>query len=213
MDEYESILIDRCIKNRYDFLEDFEKQKIAGLTKQLAKKDTQNDFPSYEERRAIVKSAVEKYMKTNAAIVPGGFVDFRLRELYFYVEQMVDLGAELFLKEKEYEEFTYLLSVFVSEKECREEVLHLLWQNNSIRLINKRGRDITEKYEREFYDAARDKGIGQEDLAISAVISAAPKKLVFHSPPPQSPLRETLEKIFEGKCRICPGCNICKKNS
>lgn len=210
MEEYEDILIDRCIRSRYDFFEDYEKERIGFLTKKLAKENGSGEYPDYSARKAFVENAVKDYLDNNETIVPGGFVDFRLRDVYYFVEQMVDVGADLFLKEKEYEEFTYLLRVFLSEKESREEVLHLLWKDGQIYLINKRGRDVTVKYEKEFFEAAKEKGIGQEDLAISAVISAAPQRLVFHCAPENSPLKETLMKIFEGKCKVCTGCNICK---
>lgn len=212
MDEYEPVLIERCIKNRYDFLEEYERDRIYAITKKLAKDSEGEEFPGYEKRRSAVRAAVEKYLITNNTIVPGGFVDFRLREVYYNVEAMVAAGADAFFKEREFEEFTYLLSVFISEKESREEVLHILWEKGKIRLINKRGRDVTVKYEKEFYPAAYKKGLGEEDLAISAVISAAPGRLVFHSPPPSSPLKETLEKIFEGRCKVCTGCSICKNS-
>ncbi len=211
MEEYEGVLIERCVKNRYPFLDNKERERICHITKALAKADAEGTFPSYNERFEFIKSAVEGYLLKNDSIVPGGFVDFRLREVYYNVEEMVARGADRFFDEKEFEEFTYLLSAFVSEKKPKEATVHILWQNGRVRLLNKRGRDVTEKYEKEFYSAAVKKGLGEEDLAISALISAAPEKIVFHSPPEKSPLKEAVEKIFEGKCKLCTGCNICKK--
>lgn len=210
MTEYESILIDRCVKSRYSFLDEAEKKRISEITVEIAHREQDGGFPSYRERFERVREAAEKYLAENGTIVPGGFVDFRLREVYYSVEEMVARGAEQFFDEKELEEFTFLLSVFVKEKKPREDIIHLVWDNDSLRLINKRGRDVTDKYEKEFYPAAVKKGLGEEDLAISAVISAAPERLVFHRPPVSSPLKETLEKIFSGRCKTCTGCNICK---
>ncbi len=212
MEEYEDVLIDRCVRNRYDFFESHEKERIASLAKKIAKESGSEAFPGYQERKAFVEDALQDYLENNDTIVPGGFVDFRLRDVYYFVEQMVDEGADMYLKEKEYEEFTYLLSLFIAEKESSEEILHILWKNEEIRLINKRGRDVTVKYEKEFLKAAGNKGIGKEDLAISAVISAAPEKIVLHSAPENSPLAETLMKIFGEHCKACKGCNICKNS-
>lgn len=211
MEEYEGVLIERCVKNRYPFLDNSERERICHITKALAKTETDGVFPSYNERFEFIKNAVESYFLKNESIVPGGFVDFRLREVYYNVEEMVARGADRFFEEKEFEEFTCLLSAFVSEKKPKEAVMHILWQNGRVQLLNKRGRDVTEKYEKEFYSAAVKKGLGEEDLAISALISAAPEKIIFHSPPEKSPLKETVEKIFEGKCKLCTGCSICKK--
>ena len=211
MNEYEGVLIERCVKNRYPFLDNSERERICHITKTLAKAEENLLFPSYSERFEFIKDAVRDYFLKNNSIVPGGFVDFRLREVYYNVEEMVARGADRFFEEKEFEEFVCLLSAFVSEKKPKEAVIHLLWENNRIRLFNKRGRDVTEKYEKEFYSAALKKGLGEEDLAISALISAAPERIVFHSPPEKSPLKETVEKIFDGRCKSCTGCNLCKK--
>lgn len=209
MDEYEAVLIDRCIKARYSLCDEAEKKRIGEITRAIAK--SEDEFsPSYSERLRDVKDAVEEYFLKNNTIVPGGFVDFRFKEVYYNVEEMVEKGAEKYFTEKELEEFTYLLSVFVSEKKPKEEKMHVVWQREGVRLLNKRGRDVTEKYEKEFYVSALKKGLGEEDLAISALISAAPGELVLHCPPEKSPLKETLEKIFEGRIKTCPGCRICK---
>lgn len=211
MEEYEDILIDRCVRSKYDFLEGYEKERVAALAKEAGQKGDAL-FPSYDERKALVKSEIRKYFTESDKIVPGGFVDFRLRQMYDMADAMTDKGADIFFKEKEYEEFTNLLSIFITEKESREEVLHVVRRNDKITLLNKRGRDVTEKYEKEFYSAAKEKGIGKEDIAISAVISAAPKRLIVHLSGEESPLKEALAKIFAGRCKICPGCNICKND-
>lgn len=210
MNEYEAVLIDRCVRQRYAYSDKDEQEAISNITKTLAKSE---DIPlPYSERLEHVKAAVEEYFLKNDTIVPGGFVDFRLREVYYNVEELVELGAQKYFDEKEIEEFTYLLSVFVSEKKPREECMHIVWTDGNVRLYNKRGRDVTDKYEKEFYAAALKKGLGEEDLAISAVISAAPERLVFHNSPAASPLKETLNRIFDGRCKTCPGCDFCKKD-
>lgn len=209
MQQYEPVLIDRCVKSRYSLSDKYEQEAISRITKEIAK--SEGFSPSYSERLAFVTKAVEEYFLKNDTIVPGGFVDFRLREVYYNVEELVDIGAQKYFDEKELEEFTYLLSVFVSQKKPMEECIHLVWTDDGVQLYNKRGRDVTDKYEKEFYAAALKKGLNEEDLAISAVISAAPEKLVFHNAPPSSPLKETLNRIFDKKCKSCQGCDFCKK--
>ncbi|MBQ6794769.1 MAG: putative sporulation protein YtxC [Clostridia bacterium] len=209
MEEYEAVLIDRCIKARYSLCNEKERKRIGEITRAIAKSEDEF-FPSYSERLKDVREAVEDYFLKNDTIVPGGFVDFRLKEVYYNVEEMVEKGAERYFAEKELEEFTFLLASFVAEKEPKEDKIHVLWQKSGVRLLNKRGRDVTEKYEKEFYLSALKKGLGEEDLAISALISAAPRELVLHCPPEKSPLKETLVKIFEGRFKVCTGCRICE---
>lgn len=209
MDEYEGVLIERCVRARYSFLEPYEQIKVLKNAKELSKRCDNCDFPPYRERKRSLYNEIKKYLKENTTIVPCGFVDFRMRDFYYYAEAMTAKGADMFFDEREYEEFAYLLSVFISEKESREEVIHLVWNPDGIKLLNKRRRDVTDKYEREFIIAAKEKGVTGDDLAISAVISANPAKLLLHKPP-ECPLSETLQKIFGTRCSVCTGCNICK---
>ena len=206
MDEYEKALIERSVKQNYAYLDIYEQNRIAEKSLTLARED----LTSYEKRRASVKEKVKEYLNECGSIVPRGFVDFRMRELYYTVQEIVQKGADLFFDEKEYEEFVRLLSILVSEKEISEAVLHILWKGENVVLLNKRGRDVTDKYEKDFLYAAKEKGLKSEDLAISAVISANPEKLIIHSEKP-SPLKETLVRIFGERAKVCTGCNICKK--
>lgn len=209
MDEYEGVLIERYVKANYSFLDKDEQDAILAEAKTVAKECEGEEFLSYEKRRQRVKSRLLKYLEESMFVVPCGFVDFRFRDVYFWVEKIVTAGADIFFEKKEYEEFTYLLSMFVATKECKEEIIHVVWKDG-VHLYNKRGRDVTKKYEKEFFNAARKNNLSQEDLVISAVIAAAPKKIVLHSPP-ASPLAGALGKIYAGNCKICKGCNVCKK--
>ena len=110
------MLIDRCIKARYSLCNEKERKRIGEITRAIAKSEDEF-FPSYSERLKDVREAVEDYFSKNDTIVPGGFVDFRLKEVYYNVEEMVEKGAERYFAEKELEEFTCLLASFDAEKE------------------------------------------------------------------------------------------------
>ncbi|MGM9551023.1 MAG: sporulation protein YtxC [Clostridia bacterium] len=205
MEEYESQLIDYFIKTTYPFLDENEKTIVKDYAMEERKEN-------YHERRKMVKGAVWEFLRENREIVPKGFVDFRLREMYKYAEKFVFLGAERFFNQKEYEEFINLLSLFIEEREPKEKLLHVIWDKGVVRLLNKRGRDVTEKYQAEFINAAKECDAKSEDLAVSAIISVAPEKVVLHLPPEASPLSSTLKKIFKENAYVCTGCNMCKRS-
>lgn len=211
MNEYEPVLLEKSVKARYGYLEREERRQITANAKAVAKSEEEGEIPTFSARRERVRGKITEYLKSTDAVVPCGFIDFRMREMYYWAEKIAEKGADLFFEKKEYEEFTYLLSIFVAEKETLEEVIHLLWTNEGIKLLNKRGRNVTKKYEKDFFEVGREKNVSEEDLAISAIIAAAPKKLVIHNPPKNSPLAQTLMKIFEGRSVVCSGCGMCKK--
>lgn len=209
LDEYEKVIIERCVRSAYPFLDDYEQKEIATITCDVAKNEICDEFPCYKNRKEFVKDKVREYLEEIDEIIPCGFADFRLRELYDYAGIMVDKGAKLYFDQREYEEFIRLLGLFVTAREPKEEVIHLLF-DDGIKLVNKRKRDVTKKYEREFLHTADKKGATGEDLAISAIIAAAPERLIIHKPPKASLLAKNLENIFSDRCSICKGCSICK---
>ncbi len=212
MNEYEKILLEKSVKIRFGYLEKEEREEITLIALKNAESEDGGEFPSFSQRRKAVKDNVLKYLSNEKSVVPCGFVDFRMRQMYHWAESIVQLSADMFFDKKEYEEFTYLLSMFVAEKQPIEECIHLVWKNADVKLFNKRGRDVTKKYEREFLEAAKEGNISSEDLAISALIAAAPSKLVMHKPPENSPLAQTVKKIFGERQCVCDGCAFCEKD-
>lgn len=210
MEEYESVIIERFVKANYSFLDPGETDGIIAEAKIIAADDSGCDFPSYNNRKEILYEKILEYLEDNKTIVPCGFVDFRFRQMYFWAERIAARGADIYFDKREYEEFTYLLSLFVSTRECKEEVIHIIWEDGDPHLYNKRGRDVTKKYEKDFLQSPKRDELTEDDLAISAVIAASPERLVLHSPP-DGPLSGALCKIYLDRCKICPGCNICKK--
>lgn len=212
MDEYEPKLVDRSIELNYSFLERWEIDEIENIAHRLEWEDGNGEYPSFAEREAIVRKKLEEYLAVEKSVNPRGFADFRLKELSAYAEAIASNAADCYFAEKEYEEFVELLSIFISSRPSIEKTVHVLWKDGSVRLYNRFKRDITAKYEADFYEYSQSRGANDEDLAISALIAAAPERVILHLPPSSSPLAKTLKKIFGENCEICKGCSFCKKD-
>ena len=210
MDEYEPVLIEKSVERNYGFLDRDEVGRIVQIAHSLEWTNDKSDiYPSFSEREALVRGKITEYLKNENAVVPRGFADFRVRELSAFAEAITFEAAESYFAEREYEEFTSLLSMFISVRPSLEKVVHVVWKDGGIRLFNRFKRDITDKYENEFLPYSEANGAKDEDLAISALIAAAPERLILHNPP-SAPFAKTLEKVFEGRCTICTGCEFCK---
>lgn len=208
--EYESVLIERQVREDYSLLDEYEKKEIIKEAQLVSEEYGTRLFPDKSTRKAEIEREVYRFLLENDTVIPRGFVDFRYRDLYFYVEKIVEEGAKRYFDKQEYEEFIYLLSMFVNSREKKEKTIHVIWDKEKVYLYNKRGRDVTDKYQKDFIGAAKKKNLNYEDLAISAVIAASPETLILHTPP-KTPLSEALQKIYEGRVKVCNGCPICKK--
>lgn len=212
MDEYEPLLIEKSIEKNYGFLERDEIEKIGEIARTLEWSNDKNEiYPPFVQREALVRARALEYLSDGNAIVPRGLADFRIRELSVFAEAISFEAAESYFARREYEEFTELLSMFISVRPSMEKAVHVVWDDGRIRLFNRRRRDITAKYENEFLPLSEENGAKDEDIALSALIAAAPEKIVLHSPP-DSPFAETIQKVFEGRCTVCRGCDFCKKD-
>lgn len=204
--EYEAAVINAAITESYPFLEDWERRQIEKYAIEEQKSDAGT------RHREEIYTAVKAYLQDNDKIIPRGFADFRLPNLTGYITRLVRKSADRFFDEAEYEEFIALLRMLIEARETKESVIHILWEGSDVRLLNRRGKDVTEKYEGEFLLSAAACDAKSEDLAVSAIISAAPEAVMLHNEPLSSPLGQTLRKLFGDKCSICTGCNICKKH-
>ncbi|MCD8048167.1 MAG: putative sporulation protein YtxC [Clostridia bacterium] len=211
MEEYEPKLIEKCVYDSYGFLDREETDRIMEIAREMEREGGAEPCPSFAERESMVREAAEEYLKEEKAIVPRGLVDFRIKELSMFAEFIAGSAADAYFAEQEYEEFTSMLAMFMEVRPKLERALHIVWNEGEIKLFNRVGRDVTEKYTAEFIKYAEERGAGAEDLAISAVIAAAPEKIVLHCPPEASPLAGALEHIFGEKCEICHGCNFCER--
>ena len=212
MDEYEPLLIEKSIEKNYGFLERDELEQIGEIARKLEWSNDKNEiYPPFVQREALVRARVEEYLSDGSAIVPRGLADFRIRELSVFAEAISFEAAEDYFARREYEEFTSLLAMFISVRPSMEKVIHIVWEDGKIRLYNRRRRDVTDKYETEFLPLSEENGAKEEDIALSALIAAAPEKVVLHSPP-DSPFAETVKKVFEGRCAVCGGCDFCKRD-
>ncbi len=200
MDEYEPRLIAGKIKSDYAGLDADEKAAILQKARRLEiAQDDKAPYLSFSGRERLVRKKVEEYLKTADSIVPRGFADFRIKELSDLAGIIADAAAEAYFARREYEEFAEVLNLLVTTR-SGEKVLHVCWEKGRVKLYNRFCRDVTEKYEAEFKRFAG-RGASDEDLAISAVIAAAPKKIVLHSPP-DCPLANAIRQIFGERCTV-----------
>lgn len=211
MDEYEPRLIEEKIRRCYSYLEEDEKNAILLAARKIEiEQDEKAPYKSFSERERLVRLKVGEFLKNQESLIPRGLADFRIKELGIAAGIIVDYAAEAYFTKREYEEFAKALNFLVTTR-SGEKVLHIVWSGERVLLYNRFKRDVTDKYEAEFVKFAGDNYASEEDLAISAVICAAPEKIVLHSPP-DCPLANALQQIFGDRCKVCGGCKFCKKD-
>ena len=146
----------------------------------------------------LIKKEVASYISTGHINVDG-VVAFRLEqykeELRFTVELLVD---EMSVK-KSYDEFIGLMKYFTEIQEPVTDTVVLTENSGEYSLTDVSGNPIDLRFDEEFADELMPIGLSGEDILISNLMAAMPRKIIFKDLDRGKPVINTISRIFEGR--------------
>ncbi|MEG6520804.1 putative sporulation protein YtxC [Desulfotomaculum sp. 1211_IL3151] len=214
LNHWEKAIILDIIRESYFFFNEDEKKTIFQYSQDYA--NGLKVFPGRMERldrkNFIIKRLVE-FLEQNNSLVIDGFVRFRLKDYINEIKETVDQAVDDFLMEREYKEFIQLLKYFVEIQDTKVDVVNvLLNRKGTYQLLDQKHEPIDSEFLEGFILDVMDNEINYEDLLISALITIAPNKIVFHCGShlkPQTTI-DTIKHVFEGRVNECTGCKLCQ---
>lgn len=214
INNYETKLVKKIIKDLCLYLTDYEKAQVYDLADKIIKKeDNAGDCIFYKQSRKtrIIKKIIN-YLKTENIIIIDGFVKFRLNEYMKELYDIVEKAIEEYITEKEYNEFIKLLRYFVEIQEPKIDIIHILTAKDGGYILMDSEKNIINC---EYYDDIKpeliDSEINQDDILISNLITIAPKKIYIHNVEgfTNKELIKTIRNVFFDRTEICKNCDIC----
>lgn len=192
----EGQLLYKITEHEFPFMPQSEKLEVynIALKNSLPEEDNILGTMLYNRRKALIEESALDYLKENSYIILNGFINFRLEEYKNELKKLCRNAAEEFSALREYDEFLNMLRFFVSVQAPKEKTVHVIKKGNELRIFNKRHKDITDYYAEEF--AFSSEGFTSEDIALSALISIAPKKIIIHDKKENDKIYETLSSVF-----------------
>ena len=192
----EKHLIYKITENEFPFIPESDKRQIYSIALKNASPESDDIVKTmhYNRRKALIEESTVEYLKNNRRIIISGFVNFRLDEYKNELRKLCQNAAEEFSALREYDEFISMLRFFVSVQLPKESLVHVMQKNGTLRILNKHKKDITDKYSNEFAFSPED--FTHEDIALSALISIAPKSIVIHDEKENNKLYETIASVF-----------------
>lgn len=204
---YEEKIIKQLINYNYFYFEDYEKNIILQNCIKNIESDENNEKNIIKVK---IYKEIKEYIKDNKTINLEGFIYFRIKEYFNYLDNNVDTAVSQFVIEKEYTEFISLLRIYVKSRKTDYNLLHLIYINGESILIdeNKNIVSVTEN----IYNAKylSDISFSSNDVALNTLLTLLPKKLEIHLIDNEDEFINTIKLIFEDKISICRDCNICK---
>lgn len=179
----------------FDFIKPFE--LIKHEAEEVAECIT-SDEELKNKRVKILSREIQSHLSSGHINIDG-LVAFRLekykQELCFAAEYFID---ELSAK-KSYDEFIGLMKYFTDIQTPATDTVILTESCGEYKLTDTSGNPVLLKFDEEFADDLAPIGLSKEDLLISNLMAAMPKKIVFNNVDTDKPIINTISRIFEGR--------------
>ncbi|HXL05270.1 MAG TPA: putative sporulation protein YtxC [Bacillota bacterium] len=214
--DVETELIGKILRTRYSYFDDAEREKIAEYAldtlNRRSQVDDQGQVQAINRRRNDVLFTLLDYLDTNDCLILEGFMRFRLKHYMEQIENAADSAVDDFMLEKEYNEFIRLLKYFVDVQEPKIEEIHVISRpNGRFRLLDQNGKAVDSDCLEGMPFEPGQGDIDHEDLLISTLITASPKRIVLHGFQDKN-ANETIFKVFDSRVSTCSGCHLCEKS-
>ncbi|MBC7766347.1 MAG: putative sporulation protein YtxC [Hyphomonadaceae bacterium] len=212
---YENKFMLRILRAKYFYFNATEKQEIikhAIKNTRLSEQHTIINRFWAVEREQMIKQKLTEYFDNASDIILDGFANFRLKEYFNELEEIIEKAVDDYLMEKEYAEFIYLLKYFVDVQESKCDHVHVLKDfEGKYMLSNEHFEEIDEGSIDDYRDEVVEGLINEDDLLISALIFLAPKKVILHNATEfkNKELLKTICNVFGSRVELCEQCDYC----
>lgn len=217
LNHWEQVLLKDIIRENYYYFNDMERDTIF----YNAMGYVHNDHYSGSHHLSIYQLArknhiinkLNEFLCSNNRIIIEGFIKFRLKDYIGDLQGIVDRAVDDFLLDREYQEFIQLLKYFVDIQEPKLEVINVMLKPcGTFKLYDGNNQPVNSDFLEGFVVELINSEINYEDLLISALITLAPRRIVFHftSDGQLVTAVDTIKMVFTGRVSHCQGCSLCR---
>ena len=199
---FEKKFINKLIRKNYFYFEPREQAKVSDISSSIINEDIKN-------KNKLVFLSVYDYIKNNALMILDGFALFRLHDYIEVLDYLVDLSANNYIINREYEKFISLLKEYIKNEPSKIDIIHLLYLNQEALLLTQSKSIIP--INDNILDAKylSDISFSNNDYVLNTILNLLPKKLYLHVSDDEDEFLLTLKKIFQDRIIICYNCDIC----
>ncbi|MHB8156780.1 MAG: putative sporulation protein YtxC [Desulfocucumaceae bacterium] len=206
-----AILLD-IIRENYYYFGEAERSTIFQNAMKYIEDNGESDTIIKIRKKRKILAKLKEFLSNYNQIVVDGFIRFRLKDYIKELQEAADKAVDDFLMDKEYQEFIQLLKYFVDIQDSHTDLVNVVMKpNGSFMLYDGQHKVVNSSYLEDFIIELIESEINYEDLLISALITIAPREIVFHSGKAEGTPNtiETIKSIFSDRVTLCRGCNLC----
>lgn len=218
LNNWEEKLIKKLLKDNYFYLNEKERDSICRNALKLLQEDNgilPGGFYKITRKNKVMRDILD-YLSGSDTIIIDGIVNFRLHNYIKDLSETVERAIEMYVAEREYNEFIKLLKYFVEIQECKVDILHIMpTVEGKYMLLDGDWNKINGEFFEEIRADIIEGDINHDDLLISTLITISPRKLYLHNLNSfgNKELVKTITNVFSDRISICPGCEMCSSNA
>ncbi len=208
IDELEEEFINKLLIQNYFYFDANERKDIIDICFDIMAENFSNSF---NKKFKALYSAFYDFLKDNKSLHLKGFTNFRLKDYFNILDDIVTEAVNSYVIEKEYLEFISLLKLYINSQSSNCEIVHIIYSNSDTILLdeNKQIIDISQDNLNTKY--LSDISFSSNDYTLNSLLTLLPKKIYIHLIDYYiDEFIKTLQLIFENRIHLCTDCNICK---
>lgn len=211
---YEPRLLRKITKANFFYLSDKERASVIDNALKLLREEKMLQAGGFYKatRRSKIMRSILEYLETENEIHLDGFINFRLNSYINELNETIERALEIFVAEREYNEFIKLLRYFVEIQECKIDTIHLCQSKDGRYLLYDENRNrISSEYFDELRSEMLEDTINYDDLLISTLITISPKRITIHDIESfkNRELVQTILNVFTERITVCSKCDLC----
>lgn len=208
IDEQEEDLLKRSILQNYFYFDASERNEILSICFDIMA----DDFSAlFDKKFHLLYDAFYNFLSSHKAIVLNGFVNFRLKDYFSYLDDIVNEAVNRFVIEKEYMEFISLLKLYINSQRYGCDAVHIVFSSSESLLLDENKNLIVMKDDIFKAKYLSDITFSSNDYILNSLLTLLPKKIYVHLV--EDTIDEfinTLQLVFEKRVYLCTDCNICR---
>lgn len=208
MDELEEDLLKRLILQNYFYFDATERAKILSICFDTMTEDFTNLF---DKKFKILYDIFYQFLCTHKSLVLNGFINFRLKDYFHLLDEIVNEAVNNFVIEKEYLEFISLLKLYINSQSCGCDLVHIIFSSSESLLLDENKNLIVVKDDIFKAKYLSDISFSSNDYVLNSLLTLIPKKIYIHLVDDSTDeFINTLQLVFENRVKLCTDCNICQ---
>lgn len=207
IDELEEDLLKSSILQNYFYFDALERNEILATCFDIMAEDFSTLF---DKKFHLLYDAFYDFLLTNKSIVLTGFVNFRLKNYFSYLDDIVNEAVNRFVLEKEYLEFISLLKLYINSQDYGCDTVHIVFLASESLLLDENKNLIVVKDDIFKAKYLSDITFSSNDYILNSLLTLLPKKIYVHLVDNYiDEFINTLQLVFEKRISLCTDCNIC----